>query len=142
MASSVSKLDIPAKYMSNFGLNEQKGLQAILNYVLRNNLPPQTLSADGAIPVIGGTFNITKGSAAALTLAAPSASQDGLIMRIVNSTAFAHVITATNLLDDGVTGGAKDTATFGAFVGSALELMAMNSRWIVVSKNVVTIAAV
>ena len=98
--------------------------------------------ADGAIAVAAGTVVLTKGSAAAMTLAAPTAAQAGTRLRILNGTAFAHVITATNLLDDGVTGGAKDTATFGAFVGAAIELEAYNLKWIVVSKNVVTIAAV
>ena len=92
--------------------------------------------------LFGGLVVLTKGSAAAMTLAAPTAAQAGTRLRILNGTAFAHVITATNLLDDGVTGGAKDTATFGAFVGAAIELEAYNLKWIVVSKNVVTIAAV
>jgi len=41
-----------------------------------------------------------------------------------------------------MTGGAKDTATFGAFVGATLDLIAINLKWHVVSKNVCTIAAV
>jgi hypothetical protein len=52
------------------------------------------------------------------------------------------VVTATNLIADGVTGGAKDTATFGAFVGSSLDLLSYDGLWHVVGKNVVTIAAV
>jgi hypothetical protein len=99
-------------------------------------------SADGAIDPLVGSAVLTKGSAAAMTLAAPSASQDGLRLRILNGSAFAHVVTATNLIDDGVTGGAKDTITFGAFVGAAIELEAYNQKWIVVSKNVATVAAV
>lgn len=118
---------IDGKFVQRMDLSE--GTQTVLN-------------ADGPIAVKAGTVVLTKGSAAAMTLAAPTAAQDGTRLRILNGTAFAHVITATNLLDDGVTGGAKDTATFGAFVGSAIELEAYNLKWIVVSKNVVTIAAV
>jgi hypothetical protein len=97
-------------------------------------------SGDGAIAIASGTVVITKGSAAALTLAAPTAAQAGTRLRIISQTAFAHVITATNLIDDGVTGGAKDTATFAAFAGAAIELEAVNQKWAVVSKNVVTVA--
>jgi hypothetical protein len=50
------------------------------------------------------------------------------------------VITATGLIHDGVTGGAKNTATFGAFHGSSLTLVAYNLLWYVESKNVCTIA--
>jgi copper(I)-binding protein len=101
------------------------------------------LSGDGAITVADGvsrTLVITKGSAAALTLAAPGADYQRLT--IVSSTAFAHVITSTDKLDDGVTGGAKDTATFGAFAGASIELLGYDGTWHVISKNVVTIAAV
>lgn len=100
-------------------------------------------SADGAI-AFTEAFNIatlTKGSAGAYTLAAPTAAQEGTRLLILGQSAYAHVVTATNLLDDGVTGGAKDTATFGAFVGTSLDLIAINQKWHVIGKNVVTIAA-
>lgn len=97
---------------------------------------------DGAIAITNGTAVLTKGSAGAYTLAAPTAAQAGTRLRIISQTDFAHVITATNLIDDGVTGGAKDTATFAAFAGAAIELEAVNLKWVVVSKNVVTVAAV
>ncbi len=97
-------------------------------------------SANGALAVAGGTDVITKTSAAAMTLAAPTAAQDGLIKRVVSSTAFAHTITATGLIDDGVTGGSKTTATFAAFAGASIELVAYNGKWNVLSKNVVTVS--
>ena len=99
-------------------------------------------SGDGAITVASGEVVITKGSAAALTLAAPTTAMNYQRLVISSSTAFAHVVTATDLLEDGVTGGAKDTATFGAFAGASLELMAYGGKWLVLNKNVVTIAAV
>jgi len=98
------------------------------------------ISADGAIPVAEGKYVLTKGSAGAQTLAAPTAAQQGTRVTVVAGSAFAHVITATGLLDDGVTGGSKNTATFGAFVGSSITLIAYNLKWVVESKNVVTIA--
>ena len=142
MASTLTKLDIPSKYLFGFNSDQQKSLQSLLSYALRNQLGPVTLSADGAIPVIGGSYKITKGSAAALTLAAPTTAQDGMVLNIVSNSDYAHVITATDLLDDGVTGGAKDTATFAAFAGAAITLMAVGGKWSVVSKNAVTVAAV
>src|SRR5688572_12784541 len=70
----------------------------------------QLAAADGAISLAAGEVIITKSaSAAALTLAAPTTAMNGQRLAIVSTTAQAHVVTATNLLDDGVTGGAKDT---------------------------------
>lgn len=97
-------------------------------------------ATDGAISPVAGEVVLTKGSAGAYTLAAPAS--DGFRLCITAGSAFAHVVTATDLIHDGVTGGAKDTATFGAFVGSSLDLLAYNGKWHVVGKNVVTIAAV
>lgn len=101
-------------------------------------------ASDGAI-AFTAPFNIatlTKGSAGAYTLAAPTAAQEGYRLLVLCQSAYAHVVTATNLLDDGVTGGAKDTATMAAFVGASLDLIAINLKWHVVGKNVCTIAAV
>lgn len=103
--------------------------------------PVTIYTADGAIAISGGTAVISKaGSAAAMTLAAPTAAQNGLRLVIVAGTAFAHVITATGLIDDGVTGGAKNTCTLGAFVGATATLLAYNLHWVLVSKTVATIA--
>jgi len=99
-----------------------------------------TIAGDGAITIAQGVVALTKGSAAAITLAAPTAAQAGTVIHVINGSAWAHVITATGLLDDGVTGGGKNTATFGAYVGSAITLLAYNLHWTVVSKNVVTVA--
>jgi hypothetical protein len=140
MASSILKLDIPARYMQNFSLSQQTGLQSILNFVLRNQLKPVLLDASGAIPLIGGDFVITKAGVAAMTLAAPSAAQNGLTLTVTSNTANAHTITATGLLNDGVIGGAKTTATFAAFAGASITLRAYEGKWMVLGKNVVTIA--
>lgn len=102
--------------------------------------PVVTLAVDGAIPIANSIVTLTKGSAAAMTLAAPTAAQAGTRIVIRAGTAFAHVVTATGLLEDGVTGGAKNTATFGAFVGSSIELIAIGLKWTVLGKNVVTVA--
>lgn len=101
---------------------------------------PTVYTADGAIAIVDGTAIISKTSAAAMTLAAPTALQNGIVLRIAAGTAYAHVITATGLIDDGITGGAKNSATLGAFVGACVTLMAYNLHWILVSKTVATVA--
>lgn len=97
-----------------------------------------TIAGDGAITIASGTVFLSKGSAAAITLAAP-ASQDGIKIAVINISGFAHVITfpATTLFDG--TTGAKTTATFAAFKGSAITLVASGTSWMVESKNVVTV---
>lgn len=78
-------------------------------------------------------FALTKATAAAITLVAPSKAQDGLTLIFTNLTAAAHVITATSLLADAVTGSPHTTATFAAFIGSSLTLQAQNGLWNVIA---------
>jgi hypothetical protein len=96
-------------------------------------------AADGVIQQLSGTHALTKtGTAGAFTLAAPAS--DGMRLTIVNRSAFAHVITATGLLDDGTAVAPKNTATFAAFPGAVLDLVAAGLKWNVASKNAVTVA--
>ncbi len=84
-------------------------------------------------------FPITKATAAAITLVAPSKAQDGLTLVFTSLTAAAHVITATTLLADAVTGSPHTTATFAAFIGASLTLQAQNGLWNVIAAVVVPI---
>ena len=102
--------------------------------------PVIAYSANGALAVSPHTATLTKAGVNAMTLAAPTVAQEGMIIRVVSQTANAHTITATGLIDDGVTGGSKTTATFAAFAGASIELMASNLKWAVISKNVVTVS--
>ncbi len=102
-------------------------------------------AADGAITVKGGTVFITKGSAAVLTLAPPVAGEqisggdDGKLLEIVSTTAFAHTVTcATAGFND--LGAAGDVATFGAAKGNGLTLRAYNGDWWVVGSIGITLA--
>jgi hypothetical protein len=82
---------------------------------------------------------LTKTSAGAYTMAAPGAAN--IRRRLVSTTAFAHVVTVTDLIDDGTTGGPKDTATFAAFDGASIDFISTPElKWAVVSKNNVTVA--
>lgn len=97
-----------------------------------------TLAGDGAVAVGSDVTIFTKGSAAAVTLAAPATI--GQKIELYAGSAFAHVVTATGLIDDGITGGSKTTLTFGAFVGASITLRCVQAgKWAVQSKNVVTI---
>lgn len=96
-------------------------------------------AANGAIVPGGSVHAITKTSAAAMTLAPPAASDDGLTLRITARTAFAHTVTITEGL--GGRGGAFVKLTF-ANVGDCIELMADNAHWIALSTpNGVVISA-
>lgn len=109
--------------------------------VARNIAPPlNVITGDAALTIQNQVAIFTKGSAAAITLAAPVAADAGVRIQLVAGSAFAHVITATGLIDDGVTGGGKNTVTLGAFVGASAELMAYNLHWVLMNKTVATIA--
>lgn len=81
-------------------------------------------------------FAITKGSALAGVLVAPSTAQDGLVVTFTSLTAFRHVITATSLLANGLTGAPYTTATGNdTKIGATLVLQAQNAIWNVVSQQ-------
>lgn len=90
-----------------------------------------TIGQDGAIavPMQNTIVQITKASALAATLAAPSIAENGLVLVLTSQTAFAHVVTATSLFADAVTGAPHTTATFAAFKGASLTLIAENGLW-------------
>jgi len=90
-------------------------------------------SADGAIGIKQGLAIITKASAAALTLAAPTAgTDDGKRLLIVTATAQAHTVTQTTPgFNNG--GTASDVATFTGAIGNGMEIVAYNGVWYTVS---------
>lgn len=97
------------------------------------------VSAAGAITIAQGIVAVTATSAAALTLAAPS-SVNGTIIRIVSTTAFAHTVTFTGgTLADG-TATAKTTATFAAYAGAHIAVMAYGSKWYLIDSVAATLA--
>jgi hypothetical protein len=97
-------------------------------------------SADGAITAKTGVVVITKATAAALTIAAPTdVTDDGKQLLIVSSTAAAH--TVTNAAPGFNGGGAgEDVATFGAAKGNAMRVVAYGATWYAVSLTGVTLA--
>lgn len=109
--------------------------------VLNELQHPVTLaSADGAIAVKSGKVHITKGSAAALTLAAPTAvADDGKTLTITSETAFAHTVTQTTPGFNN-TGASGDVATYGAAAGNCLIVTARNGIWWTEQAKGVTLA--
>ena len=97
-----------------------------------------TGTADVLNPHVAQAYVITNASAADLTtLAAPTAGDptvggdDGKILRVFSTTAFAHRVTCTGLLQNGA--GNANSVTFPAQAGAVVELMAFNGKWIVLN---------
>lgn len=120
-----------------------KGLQqvgGVLTQASRDALAAQSynlqaLSADGAInPHASGAYIITKATAAALTLAAPTATDDdGVTIYITSPNNAQHVLTATGLFQDGA--GNANKTTWPANAGGSVELVAFNGKWTVKANN-------
>jgi hypothetical protein len=97
------------------------------------------ITGDGAITIAPSSVFLSKGSAAAITLAAPtSVTHDGYIIRIVATSAFAHVITS------GVDGfnakGSSGTITLGGAIGDSATLIAKAGHWYTLGKVNATVA--
>ena len=98
-----------------------------------------TVDASQALPVnVAGRYLITKATAAALTLAAPAAADDGMVMEIISNTAAAHTVTATGLYQDGA--GHVNLATFAAQIGASMRIMALGGKWFVLAVQGVTMS--
>lgn len=97
---------------------------------------------DGAAVLTpGAIYYITKGSAIALSVAAPGAGMIGKMMTFLTGSDFAHVVTFTGAtLWDGTAGG-NSTWTATAVQGCALTVIGVTAtKWAVVGFNLGTIA--
>lgn len=101
---------------------------------------PLLLTTNGALPAAGGYYVITKAGVLADTLAAPTAAQNGQVLVVTSRTANAHTITATGLINNGTTGGPHNLATFAAFAGASITLVADNLLWNVLNSDNVVIS--
>lgn len=105
---------------------------------LLQDLEITTAAADGAITAKTGTVFVTKATAAALTLANPTATtDDGKILRIMAATAAAHTVTNASGFNDG--GSGADVATFGGAKGDNMVIQAYQGRWYVQDLRNVTL---
>lgn len=109
--------------------------------VLRGTPEFTTITGDGAVTIQSGSVLLTKGSAAAITVAAPGAGGIGTRITITGGTDFAHIVTFTGgTLWDG-TAGANTTWTTTAVQGCSLTVLAVSAtKWNVESFNLGTIA--
>lgn len=99
-----------------------------------------TIPGDGAIPIDkDGTYLLTKGSAAAITLAAPVAASVGRRIKVIAGSNFAHVVTsAAANIGDGTTG-LNTTMTFAAFIGASFEIVCnAANQWVTTALVAVT----
>ena len=72
--------------------------------------PVTYITAAGAIPVVTGTYVIDGAAALAMTLATPTAAQDGTVLVLVAGTSHAHTVTTASDVIEGT----KDTITYAA----------------------------
>jgi hypothetical protein len=99
--------------------------------------PTTYYTASGAIAVGIGTAVLNAATLLAMTLAAPTAAQDGTVLQIVAETAKAHTVTTPA---SGING-ASTVLTFAA-VGDSVTLQAMNQTWVVTAiRGSATVAA-
>lgn len=90
-----------------------------------------------ACPTRNTTIMLTKATAlASTTLADPPKDRDGLRLTVTSATDAAHVITGT--FADGTTG-AHTTATYAAFNGASMVLVAQQGTWNTVALENVSI---
>jgi len=74
------------------------------------------------------SYLLHKLTPAAITLAKPTFAQDGLVVSFSSAAPVAHVITSTGGFATG-TAAPGSTATFGAFTGAGLSLVAAGGLW-------------
>lgn len=100
----------------------------------------QVLGASGAVVIKPSTVVITKAGVAALTIADPATTQNGLEMTFISATAQAH--TLSNAAGSGFNGGggAADVGTFGGAKGDGMTIVAYGGVWYVKDKTNVTLA--
>jgi hypothetical protein len=89
--------------------------------------PVTHLTTSTAIPVVSGTYGLGTGAALAVTLATPTAAQDGTKIYIVAETAHAHTVQVGAGIIIGATTG---YATFAA-IGDGIQLEAVAQKWMV-----------
>jgi hypothetical protein len=102
-------------------------------------LSPIVLSGgtDAINPHISATYMVTTAGVDAMTIAAPTVTtDDGIVIKITTNTAASHTLVGTGgTLRTGSAG--VTTATFAAFAGSSIELMAWQGNWYVMAQNLI-----
>ena len=99
--------------------------------------------AGGTNTAVSGTYvaskqKITKAGVCALTLQAPDANSvmEGHEVTIYSDTAYAHTVTATGLYKTGTA--SVNLATYAAYAGASMTLIASGGGWVVKSSTGIT----
>lgn len=117
----------------------ERGTATLTNKTVKQ--PVTELTTDGAITIASGIVTLNKAGVLAATLAAPTAAQQGTRITIVSLTDQLHTVTfPTNTLNDGTTG-INELATFAAFAGASMTVIALGVLWYVESLNAVTVTS-
>jgi len=80
-------------------------------------------------PTVSQDYVITATSAATITLSSPSSSYNGMRVRLISNTAYAHIISGTFYNGSSA---AKSTATFAAYKGCNIEFVSYGGAWFIV----------
>lgn len=109
--------------------------ELVKGFTLANKTQPAIFLAGTADALaIAPAFYVVKTAGVdAMTLAAPTAANEGIIIDVWSDTANAHTITATSLFANGTA--LKTTATFPAQRGAGVTLRACNLVWHVLSNG-------
>jgi hypothetical protein len=94
---------------------------------------PRIYTASGAIAITPGLHLLQGAGPLLMTLAQPTAAQEGMILTIYNSTAAAHTVTAAGGFGGG--GPTADRAVFPAGFKAGIVLMAVSLHWTVLGQN-------
>ena len=138
---SVASVDTIAEYTAGAGVTIDGLL--VKDGVVQGLRNVAAAAADAAISVDGKsrTVFITKGTAAALTLANPTTTtHDGMELVFVATTAAAHTVSnaaGSGFFSSG--GGTKDVATFGGAIGDGFACVAYQGKWYVDPRGVTNV---
>lgn len=114
-------------------------LVAAVNAIENSMFGLTEYTAAGAITPARGTVALKAGSAAAMTLVAPTAAQEGMVIEIVAEDAYAYTVTTPASKINGP-GGLQHILTWTAAIGNSCRLVARNQVWQTTALNGVALS--
>lgn len=137
-ATASDFLDVPVGYTTTRPVNVDDVLTIGVNTTFTAAGTAPT-SSTLPLPIKNTTYNITKATAAAITLISATAAQQGVKITFYGTVAAANTVTYTPGFNGDTT--SSDVATFAALVGSTLTIQCGPSGlWAVVGQNGITLA--
>jgi hypothetical protein len=123
--------DVTLSGTSTIGAGATLTTPALVSPVITH--PRTEYLADGAIATTTHQAVLTSTDAGAYTLA--TVATDGIVIDLINTTSFAHVITGTNLFWAGQVNGPFNKVTTAAFPGFCGRLISQGGLWLVMSSG-------